>query len=145
MRREVSEKRVSEYMTLSAPVISPRTSVAEALRIVRGHGFSTLPVCDDGRFFGLVREKDLLKMTPSQATLLSRHEIPALLDHVTVGAVTKYPPATVPHDLSLREAAEIMVKHSSEILPVLEEGQYAGLISWVELMEAAMAAAGGSL
>jgi acetoin utilization protein AcuB len=145
MKRDIRERRVSEYMTLSAPVISLRTSVRDALRIVRGHGFSALPVCDKGRFLGLVREKDLLRMTPSQATLLSRHEIPTLLADVTVGAVVKFPPATVAHDLSLREAAEIMVKHSSEILPVLENDRYAGLISWVELMEAAMGAAGGSL
>lgn len=138
MKREISEKRVSEYMTLSAPVISSRTSVNEALRLVRGHGYSALPVCDQGRFLGLVREKDLLEMTPSRATLLSRQEIPELLENVTVRAVVKIPPATVAHDLSLREAAEIMVKSSSEILPVLENDRYAGLISWMNVFDAAL-------
>ena len=138
MKRDIREIPVSEYMTLSVPVISSRTSVNEALHLVRNHRYSALPVCDGERFLGLVREKDLLKMTPSQATLLSRHEIPALLENVTVRAVVKFPPATVAHDLSLREAAEIMVKCSSEILPVLEDDRYAGLISWVELFDAAL-------
>ena len=145
MKRDIREIPVSEYMTLSIPVISSRTSVNEALRLVRGHGFSALPVCDKGRFLGLVREKDLLEMTPSRATLLSRQEIPALLENVTVRAVVKVPPATVAHDLSLREAAEIMVKSSSEILPVLEDDRYAGLISWVELMKATVGTEGGSM
>jgi len=145
MKRDIREIPVSEHMTLSIPVISSRTSVNEALRLVRSHGYSALPVCEEGRFLGLVREKDLLKMTPSQATLLSRHEIPALLENVTVRAVVKFPPATVAHDLSLREAAEIMVKSSSEILPVLEDDRYAGLISWVELMEATLGMGGGSM
>lgn len=145
MKKEISDRRVSEHMTLSVPVVSSRTSVQEALRIVRGQRFSALPVCDGGRFRGIVREKDLLEMTPSQATLLSRHEIPALLDNVTVGAVVKFPPATVAHDLSLREAAEIMVKTSCEVLPVLDNDRFAGLISWVELMKAAVGTEGGSM
>jgi acetoin utilization protein AcuB len=138
MKKEPLGKRVSEYMDSRPPVVSSLTSVNEALRLVRGHGFPALPVCDKGRFLGLVREKDLLKMTPSQATLLSRHELPSLLENVTVGALVTSPPATVARDQSLREAAEIMVKHSSEVLPVLENDRYAGIISWVELLEAAM-------
>lgn len=138
MKRDICEVPVSDWLDSATPVVSSRTTIQEALRLVRGHGFPALPVCEGGRFLGLVREKDLLKMTPSQATLLSRHEIPALLDGMTVGTVMRFPPATVAHDLSLREAAEIMVKNATEILPVLENGLYAGLISWVELFDAAL-------
>ena len=138
MKRDIREIPVSEYMTLSIPVISTRTSINEALRILRGHDFPALPVCEKGRFIGLVREKDLLEMTPSQATLLSRHEMPTLLERVTVRAVVRNPPATVALDMSVREAAEIMVKNSFEILPVLENERFAGLISWVNLFDAAL-------
>ena len=138
MKRDIREIPVSEYMTLSIPVISTRTSINEALRILRGHDFPALPVCEKGRFIGLVREKDLLEMTPSQATLLSRHEMPTLLERVTVRAVVRNPPATVALDMSVREAAEIMVKNSFEILPVLENERFAGLISWVTLFDAAL-------
>ena len=138
MKKDIREIPVSEWMTLSAPVISPRTSVNEALRMVRGYGIPALPVCEEGRFFGLVREKDLLELAPSRATLLSRHEMPMLLEKVTVRTVVRNPVATVAHDVSLREAAEIMVRNSSEILPVLENGRFAGLISWVDLFDAAL-------
>lgn len=134
----IPARRVSDCTIRSAPVVPPQTSVHEALRIVRRYGLSALPVCDGVRFLGLVREKDLLELTPSQATLLSRHELHALLDNVTVRAAVRLPPATVAHDLSLREAAEILVRSSSEILPVMENDRYAGLISWVELLDAAL-------
>lgn len=134
----IPARRVSDCTIRSVPVVPPQTSVHEALRIVRRYGFSALPVCDGVRFLGLVREKDLLELTPSQATLLSRHELHALLDNVTVRAAVRVPPATVAHDLSLREAAEILVRSSSEILPVMENDRYAGLISWVELLDAAL-------
>jgi acetoin utilization protein AcuB len=128
-------------MNLAAPVISRRTTVHDALRLVRGHGYSALPVCERGRFLGLVGEKDLLEMTPSQATLFSRQEISALLDRVTVGAIVRVPPAAVSQDQSLREAAEAMVRHSTGVLPVLENGRYAGLISWEEILDAALESA----
>lgn len=140
MKKEISDRRVSEYMNSATPVVSSRTSVQDALRLVRCHGFSALPVCDEGRFLGMVREKDLLAMTPSQATSLSRFEIQTLLDKVTVGAIMKFPSAAVALDLPLREAAEIMVKYSSDVLPVVDQDRFAGLISWVELLEATMEA-----
>ncbi|MBI5905690.1 MAG: CBS domain-containing protein [Deltaproteobacteria bacterium] len=138
MEADVSEKRVSDYLDSRAPVLSPRTRIQDALRLVRGHGYSALPVCEGERFLGLVREKDLLKMTPSQATLLSRHEIAGLLDRVTVGAVVTAPPVTISDDLTVREASEIMRIHSSAVLPVLRNGRYAGLISWEEILDAVM-------
>ncbi|MHB1012703.1 MAG: CBS domain-containing protein [Desulfobacteria bacterium] len=138
MKRMICERHVSEYMSPATPVVSSRTSVQEALRLARDHGFSALPVCDEGRFLGMVGERDLLAMTPSQATSLSRFEIHTLLDQVTVGAIVKFPPATVALDLPLREAVEIMVKHSTEILPVLENDRFAGIISWKEFLDAAL-------
>jgi len=138
MKRADCERPVSEYLNPATPVVSSRTSVQDALRLVASYGFSALPVCDEGRFLGMVREKDLLAMTPSQATTLSRFEINSLLDKVTVGAIMTPPPATVPPDLPLREAAEIMVKSSSDILPVVDQGRLAGLISWVGLLDAAL-------
>lgn len=138
MRKEISERRVSEYMNSATPVVSSRTSVQDALHLVRSHGFSALPVCDEGRFLGMVREKDLLAMTPSQATSLSRFEIHTLLDKVTVGGIMKFPPATIAPDLPLCDAAAIMVRNSSDVLPVVDQDRFAGLISWRDLLEATM-------
>jgi acetoin utilization protein AcuB len=138
MKNEVCDRRVSEYMNAATPVVSSATGIQDALRLVRDHGFSALPVCDEGRFLGMVRERDLLVMAPSQATTLSRFEISTLLDKVTVGAVMMPPSATVPPDLPLREAAEIMVRSASDVLPVVEQDRFAGLISWVELIDAAL-------
>ncbi len=40
--------------------------------------------------------------------------------------------------MPLREAAEIMVKNSSDVLPVVDQDRLAGLNSWVELLDAAL-------
>jgi acetoin utilization protein AcuB len=86
----------------------------------------------------MVRERELLEMTPSQATSLSRFEISTLLDKVTVGGIMRFPAATIAPDLPLCDAAAIMVRNSSDILPVLENDRFAGLLSWVDLLDAAL-------
>lgn len=138
MTKELCDTRVSEWMTRSIPVITPRTSVHAALRLVSDHGLTALPVCDKGRFVGLVSEKDLLDLSPSKATTLSRFEIVSLLEKVTVGAVTRRPPATIGPDMPICEAAAMMAKGSGEILPVVDGDRIAGLITWKEILDAAV-------
>jgi CBS domain-containing protein len=50
---------------MSAPVVSvaPNTSIAQAARLLNGHGFKALPVVDDdGRLAGIVARRDLLRV-----------------------------------------------------------------------------------
>ena len=103
-----SDLCVSDRMVGSVPVVTPQTSIQGALRLARDHGLTDLPVCEKGRLVGLVGEKDLLALTPSNATSLSRFEIGALLDKVKVEAAMKPASATVGLGTSLREAAAIM-------------------------------------
>lgn len=134
----VSDRRVWEWMVRSVPVITPRTSVQAALRLARDHGLTELPVCEQSRLVGLVGERELLDLTPSHATTLSRFEIGALLDKVTVRGAMKPASVTVGPDAPLCEAAAIMVKRSAEALPVVEGDRFVGLIRWVDILEAAL-------
>src|SRR5512142_2378048 len=109
----VSEQRVWQWMVRSVPVINRKTSVHAALRLARDHGLTELPVCEQSRLVGLVGERELLDLTPSHATSLSRFEIHALLDKVTVRSAIRPAAATVGPDALLREAATLMVKSSA--------------------------------
>ncbi len=133
-----SDLCVSDWMVGSVPVVTPRTSVQAALRLARDHGLTDLPVCEGGRLVGLVGEREILALTPSRATSLSRFEIGALLDKVTVEDAMRPLSLCVGPDTPLREAAEIMIRRSTEVLPVVENGRFAGLIRWVEILGAAV-------
>ncbi len=54
---------VRSIMVTALPVITPKTTIATALRLMREHGMSTLPVFTDTRLLGLVNEKVLLGLT----------------------------------------------------------------------------------
>jgi len=53
MNGNICERRASEIMNPAPPVVSSKTSVQDALRLVRVNGYSALPVCDGGRFPGV--------------------------------------------------------------------------------------------
>ena len=48
---------VADAMTPGPLTVTPRTSVATALRLARDNGISRLPVVEHGRLIGVVREE----------------------------------------------------------------------------------------
>ena len=124
--------RVGQRMTASIPIITPRTSVATALRLLREHGAPALPVADGPHFVGLVSEKALLRLTPSDATTLDVYELREVLDRLTVGRVVERTPIVAP-DAPLDQAKTLMLSEGREVLPVLDGGRLVGVLHWTAL------------
>lgn len=125
--------RVERRMMTSVPIITPQTSVGAALRLLREHRVPALPVCEGPRFVGLVDEKALLRLTPSEATTLDVYELREVLDRLTVARVVERVPA-VPPDAPLDEARLLMRSQRREVLPVLDGGHLVGLLHWTALL-----------
>lgn len=121
----------------TVPVITPKTTIATALRLMREHEISTLPVSTDAGFLGLVSEKALLRFTPSGATTLDVYELREVLERLTVERATVTPRAIVAPDAGLEEAATLMLRTGAEAIPVMDAGRFAGLVTWCRLLAAA--------
>ncbi len=135
MIADLSASRVRSWMTRSLPVITPRTTVAAALRLLREHRLPALPVCEDNRFLGLVAERALLRLTPSEMTTLDVYELHRELEKLTVARAMSQVPA-VTSDTPLDEAAALMRRGAAEVLPVLDGGRLVGLLPWTQLLAA---------
>lgn len=118
---------------VSSPVITSRTTVATALRLLREHDVAALPVCDGERFVGLVFEKGLLRLTPSDMTTLDVYELRDVLDRLTVARVVERVPS-ISADASLEDAAVLMRTGRHEVLPVLDGGRFVGLLPWTAVL-----------
>lgn len=118
---------------VSSPVITSRTTVATALRLLREHDVAALPVCDGERFVGLVFEKGLLRLTPSDMTTLDVYELRDVLDRLTVARVVERVPS-ISADASLEDAAVLMRTGRHEVLPVLDGGRFVGLLHWTAVL-----------
>ncbi len=132
---DLRTSRVRTRMVPPVPVITPRTTVATALRLLREHGISALPVCEGDRFVGLVDERALLRLTPSEMTTLDVYELRTELEKLTVARAMSSAVAVTP-ETPLDEAAALMRRNAVEILPALDGGRLVGLLHWTALLAA---------
>lgn len=144
MALDLRSADVHDIILRAVPIITPRTTVATALRLMREHGTSTLPVSTDGALLGLVDEKTLLRFTPSEATTLDVYELHDVLGRLTVERATVPPRAVITPDTGLDEAAALMLRTRADVIAVMDRGRFVGLVPWSALLAAALGAAGGA-
>jgi acetoin utilization protein AcuB len=132
----VAGSRVREWMTVDVPVITPDTSVATALRLLREHKIPALPVWKGGRVAGMVDEKALLRFTPSEATTLDVYELREVLDRMTVARAATSVAAALSPEQDVREAGRLMRRADAEVLPVVDAGHLVGILAWSGVLEA---------
>jgi acetoin utilization protein AcuB len=113
---------------MDSPVVTPRTGVGTALRLLDEHDLPGLPVAEGSRLLGMVYERDLLRLAPSQATTLDAYELHDVLERLTVGRALK-PTETLCADASLQEALLFVGRKALEAVPVVAEGRFLGLLT----------------
>jgi len=117
---------------MSKPVytISPETSLDDALSIMEKEHIRRLPVVDrDGSLVGIVTEQDLIKASPSEATLLDKWEIKSLMSTLPVEKVMTRQMITLTEDVLLEEAARIMADKKVSGLPVVRGNKVVGMLT----------------
>lgn len=127
-----------EWMIVSFPRITVRTTVATALRLLLEHPLPALPVCEGERLAGLVDERALLRLTPSEATTLSIYEIRSMLDKITVREVVMPPSGLVAPETPLDEVASLMVREGADVIPVVDTDRLLGLLAWTSVLRAVL-------
>ncbi len=137
MMVNLNSARVRDWMAAPLPAITPRTTVATALRLLREHCVAAVPVLDGTRVVGLVDEKSLLRFTPSEATTLDVYELREVLDKMTVARALTPVSTAVGPDTPLAAAAVAMRLASAPVLPVMDGDRLIGLLPWTRVLAAA--------
>ena len=128
---------VRERMSKNPVTTTPDTSVTDALRLMREKKVRRLPVMDThGKLVGIVADQDLLYATPSPVSSLSVWEMNYLLAKLKVEEVMTRQVTTVTEDTPVEEAARIMVDNKIGGLPVMRDGQLAGIVTETDLFKA---------
>lgn len=123
---------------MSSPVITvhPDLPIQDALALMRKEKIRRMPVVDEnGAIIGIVSERDLLQASPSDATTLSVWELNYLISKITVDEIMTRDVITVTEDTPLEEAARIMADNKIGGLPVLKNGEVAGIITETDLFK----------
>jgi acetoin utilization protein AcuB len=126
---------VADVMQAAVLTITPKTTLAEALRLVQHRGIRHLPVVEDDALVGIVSDRDLKRAMPSPATTLATPELRYLLDTVTIDAIMTRAVITIGRMLPVEEAARLMVTEKVSALPVTEQGRLIGIVTETDVLE----------
>lgn len=88
--------------------ITPKTLLWDAHNLMEEQRLWILPVVQKDKLVGYVNKEDVREALPSQATMLSRHELHTALSEVTVEDLVIKDVITVTPETEIEEAAEIM-------------------------------------
>jgi acetoin utilization protein AcuB len=127
---------VRDYMTRHPLLADPEMSVVEAQRFMVEANIRRLPVVGDGkRLVGLVTRQTLL-VDPGKLGSLNMWELAGYLSRLTLKDVMikARDVTTIGPDLTIEEAARIMVEKKVGCLPVLEDGVVVGIITETDLL-----------
>lgn len=127
---------VRDWMSKNPVTTTADTSVTDALRLMREKKVRRLPVLDaHGKLVGIVADQDLLYASPSPVSSLSVWEMNYLLSKLKVEEVMTRQVITVTEDTPLEEAARIMADNKIGGLPVMRDGQLAGIVTETDLFK----------
>lgn len=128
---------VSDYMTTKLITFRPEQSILEVMEKFAKHHISGGPVLDNNGFLvGIISEADCMKQISE-----SRYFNQPILDKSVEKFMTKNV-ETIPHDISIFDAAGIFAQHNRRRLPVMKNDILVGQISRKDIVIAALKLSG---
>ncbi|MEJ8281773.1 CBS domain-containing protein [Pseudonocardia spirodelae] len=109
--------------------VAPDEPVTVVLRAIAERNLGALPVVDGGRLVGIVSERDVVRRLHEQGDALLGARVS---DVMTAEVVTCSP------DDSVGDLARVMTDRRVRHLPVLVDGELAGIVSIGDLVKARM-------
>jgi len=129
---------VEKVMTKAPQVIEANRSVGAVLSLFREHGFSHVPVVDEGKLAGIISIQDIIEQIfqPRQRQTLGEivgEKVPVL--SIPAKGIMAQPVITVAPEASLREAEEKMHAQNVSCLVVLSKERLAGIVTKLDFLE----------
>ena len=127
---------VADRMTKHPISVTSNATVGEVDRLMKKNKFHRMLIIDNGKLVGYLSDRDIMRVTPSPATSLSKFEIRSLLDKLSVKDIMKTNVVTVNEDATIEEAALIMYQNKVGGLPVISEvGAVVGIITATDILK----------
>ncbi len=117
------DAKVRDVMTPGPIGVDYDQSVGEAARVMRDWGVGAILVVSNGSLYGLVTDRDLVVRAVAEERGADE----------PVGPLSSANLIGVDADADVHEAMRLMRQHGVRRLPVLEDGQVAGIVSLGDL------------
>ncbi|MDL2207329.1 CBS domain-containing protein [Desulfovibrio sp. OttesenSCG-928-F20] len=121
---------VADVMTTKLVTLSPSDSLKTAREIMQKARIRHLPILSPhGGFVGLLSQRDLLKASVSHFADVQPDVREQIEAGIPVSEVMAAEVLTIPPDMPLSQAGEILLARKIGCLPVLECGQLRGILT----------------
>jgi CBS domain-containing protein len=120
---DLATRKVADLMARKPLICAPEDSVYRAARLMKEHHISSLGVVDQGRFVGIVTNRDLTNK------VLAEGRDPATPIH----AVMTADPISLPPDALGSDVLHVMLERRIGHLPVVRDGELLGMITQTDL------------
>ncbi len=128
---------VTDYMTKKLVTFTTDQSILEVMELFTKYNISGGPVMDDNGFLvGIISEADCMKQISE-----SRYFNMPILEKSVENYMSKNV-ETIPHDMTIFDAAGVFDKHNRRRLPVMKDGLLIGQISRKDVVVAALKLSG---
>ncbi len=134
---------VRERMTPNPITVQETDSIAELITLMKDNKLKKVPVLSGTRLVGIVTDKDVDRVSPSGATLLSVFEITALLAKTKVSDAMTRDVITCTPDTYIEDAAIKMRERRINALVVVSEDKVVGIITESDMLDSFIAMLGG--
>ena len=125
---------ICQVMKKSPVCVEMDTRLEEVRRLLEEHGFHHLPVLDGDELVGIISDRDILRLvSPFLDTAGEMERDLEVLNKAAHQVMTRQP-ICVSIDDSLNTVIDWMTKVSISCIPVLDNGQLVGIITWRDLV-----------
>ncbi|MDW8049139.1 MAG: CBS domain-containing protein [Nitrososphaerota archaeon] len=119
---------VRDVMTRSVKTVRVDSTVREAVQKMNKFDIGSIVVMDDKKPVGIITERDIMRKIVEQCV------DPSL---VKAGDIMSHPLITTDPNKSVEEAARLMAGKKIKKLPVVEDGKLVGIVTSMDIMNAA--------
>jgi CBS domain-containing protein len=118
---------VREVMTANVKTVRPFSTVKEVVQKMNKFGIGSVVVVEEDRPVGIITERDIMR------NIAERFFDPSLVKAKDIMSTQLF---TISGDVSVEEAARLMVSRKIKKLPVVEDQKLVGIVTSMDVMRA---------
>mgnify|MGYP001480222717 CR=1 FL=1 len=131
----MSTLKVKDYMTKDVITVREDRDLTDAVAILNRGSFRHLPVVNDkDHAIGIISDRDLRNLQTAMAFI--EEAVEGLKSEIKLADVMTSDVTTVSPEMSLKEAAALIIQKKYGALPVEENSRIIGILSYTDILRA---------
>ena len=126
---------ISHIMTKNVATVQVSDDLHDVIDLVKKNHIRHVPVLEGHDVVGIISSTDINRLTFSSLFENQEGADEAILEMLGISQVMTQKPRTVEATLSIKEVAEILASEEYHALPVIENGQLAGIVTTTDVIK----------